>query len=110
MHTVRSNKGIHKRKDARDLSFLTDLRPSRGVVPCHWLVGVTSPRTMAKHSSQSHGQDSWPFLLPHHTGWIDAVNVRAWSQLPVSGALSGLDGEEAKAPSTPCTILGVGSK
>jgi hypothetical protein len=33
-----------KGKKTRDWSSLTDLRPTHGVVPFHWLVGVTSLR------------------------------------------------------------------
>jgi hypothetical protein len=32
------------KKDARDWSSLTNLCPTRGVAPCHWLVGVTPSR------------------------------------------------------------------
>jgi hypothetical protein len=32
------------KKDARDWSSLTNLRPTRGVPLCHWLVGVTPLR------------------------------------------------------------------
>jgi hypothetical protein len=62
------------------------------------------------HSIQSHGHDGLPSLLPHHISWIDVVDVRARSQFAVSGAMHSLDGEKAKAPSTPHIIQVVGSE
>jgi hypothetical protein len=51
-----------------------------------------------------------PSLLLRHTRWINVVDVRARSPSIVSGALRGLGGERAEAPSTPHTISGVGSE
>jgi hypothetical protein len=63
--------------------------------------------TQATHSFQSRGCGGSPSLLPHHTGWIDIVDVSGRSPLTVSGVLCGLGGERVEAPSTPCTILGI---
>jgi hypothetical protein len=41
MHTFESIKGMCEEKDARDGSSLADLRPTRGVALCRWLVGIT---------------------------------------------------------------------
>jgi hypothetical protein len=60
--------------------------------------------------SQNCGCDGSPSSLPCRAGWIDAVDVWARSPLEVSGALCGLDGENAEAFSTPHTIPGVGSE
>jgi hypothetical protein len=62
------------------------------------------------HSFQSCGHDGSPFLLPHHAGWIDVVDVWDQSPLAVSGMLCGLDGKKAKVPSTPHTIPDMGFK
>jgi hypothetical protein len=60
-------------------------------------------------SSRNHGHDSSPSLLPRCAWWIDIVDVWARPTLIVSGALRGLDGEKAEAPSTPRTIAGMSS-
>jgi hypothetical protein len=62
------------------------------------------------HSFRSRGHDGSPSLLPRHVGWIDVVDVWAWSPLAKSGALHGLDGEKVEVPSMSRTILGVGSE
>jgi hypothetical protein len=98
------------KKDARGWSSLTDLRPSRRVHRAVGLLGLHRRGTKVTHSSQNRGRDGSPSLLPRHTGWIDVVDVRAWSPLIVSGALRGLDGEKAEAPSAPRTIPDVGSE
>jgi hypothetical protein len=73
-------------------------------------LGLLHRGTKATPSSQNCGCDGSPSLLPRHTGWIDTIDVRAWSPLIVSGVFCGLNGEEVEAPGTPCTILGVGSE
>jgi hypothetical protein len=40
MHRFKSDKGVCE-KDAMDGSSLADLRPTRRVAPCRWLVGIT---------------------------------------------------------------------
>jgi hypothetical protein len=72
------------------------------------LLGLLHRGTKATHSSQNRGPDGSPSLLPHHAGWINIIDMRARSPLAVSGALHGLGGKKAKAPSTPRTIPGVG--
>jgi hypothetical protein len=71
-------------------------------------LGLLCRGTKSAPSSRNCGHDRSPSLLPHHVGWIDVVDVRAWSPLAVSGALCGLDGKKAKAPSTPRTIPSMG--
>jgi hypothetical protein len=90
--------------------------PDNGLDPmvlvelCHvvGLLGLLCQGTKVTHSSRNHGRDGSPSLLPHHARWIDVVDIQARSPLAVSGALHGLGGERAKAPSTPRTIPGVG--
>jgi hypothetical protein len=72
------------------------------------LLGLLHRGTKATRSSQNHGHDGSPSLLPHHARWIDVVDVRAQSPLIVSGALRDLGVERAEVLSMPCTILGVG--
>jgi hypothetical protein len=42
VRTLKSDKGMHKRRNIRDYNLLPGLRPPRGVAPYCWLVGVTS--------------------------------------------------------------------
>jgi hypothetical protein len=41
MHTLKSDKGMHKRKGYYGLEFLIWFASPHGVVLCRWLVGVT---------------------------------------------------------------------
>jgi hypothetical protein len=72
------------------------------------LLGLLCRRTRAMYSSRDRGRGGSPSLLPRHAEWINAVDVQAQSLHAVSGPFNGLNGEKANAPSTPCTILGVG--
>jgi hypothetical protein len=74
------------------------------------LLGLLCQGTKVTHSSQNHGCDGSPSLLPRHAGWIDVVDVWARSPLIVSGAFLGSNGEKDEALSTSCTIPGVGSE
>jgi hypothetical protein len=74
------------------------------------LLGLLHRGTRATHSSRNRGCDNSPSFLPHHTRWIDVVDMWVQSPLIVSGVLRSLDGEMAEALSTLRTIPGVGSE
>jgi hypothetical protein len=109
MHTLKNDKGMHKRKEnVGDWNFLSDLHPPCRVTPCclvRW--GCFIDGIEATHSSQSGGS---PSLLSQRVGWIDVANVCAWPPLTANGVLHGSDGEEVEAPSPLHAISNVGSK
>jgi hypothetical protein len=69
-----------------------------------WDSSVEETRNMNPPPLHSHVHDGPPSLLPRHAGRINVVVIHAWSPFAVSGALYGLHGEEAEAPSTLCII------
>jgi hypothetical protein len=71
------------------------------------LLGLLCRGTKATHSSQNDGS---PSLLPRHTRWINIVDVLIQPPLIASGALCDFDGEKAKALTTSCIMLGMGSE
>jgi hypothetical protein len=69
------------------------------------LLGLLRQRSRVAHSLRCRGHDGSHSWFPHHAGWINAADEWARSPLIVSGMSCSLDGEEAKALSTPRTIL-----
>jgi hypothetical protein len=98
IRTFRSDKRMRE-KVARDWSSLTDLCPTCGVGPCRWGYSVEEQR---------------PHLLLKIVGMTAHfpcyLATPGGSTLLTCGALPGLDGEKAEVPSTPRTILDVGSE